>query len=43
MLLIKGIIYTPILRIHQKLGNKVLKTFNANIWNTLPEHIKSAT
>ena len=43
MLLIKSIIYTSLLRIHQKFGNKILKTFGANIWNTLPKHIKWAT
>ena len=43
MLLIKSIIYTSLLRIHQKFGNKILETFGANIWNTLPKHIKWAT
>ena len=26
-----------------RFGNKSLRAFGANIWNTLPEHIKSTT
>ena len=38
MLLMKSIICTSILKIQQS-----LRAFGANIWNTLPEYIKSTT
>ena len=48
MLLMKSIIYASIQQscMHQnttKFGNKSLRAFSANIWNTLPEYINSTT